>query len=245
MKVKLFKLLIPLILLGFISRVSADRRSYVWTYEYKTVGKGEAELEHYLTLSSPDISEMEGKVSVEHQLELEVGMTNNFDFSIYQIFYQPPMDRLQYKGFKLRARYRIGERGKLILDPLLYFEYKGVPDFSEHGIEFKLILAKDIKKLNISLNPILEFDKKDEWEMETEYAIGMSYEFSKLLRLGIEAKGSEYGNYIGPVISHGRDDLWVALGSAFKIGKIKENKPEFQIRLILGVNIGGKEKKGE
>jgi len=28
-----------------------------------------------------------------------------------------------------------------VLDPLIYLEYIGVPDFSTHAVEFKLILA--------------------------------------------------------------------------------------------------------
>lgn len=215
----------------------ADKRSYVWTYEYKTVEKGKAEVESYFTLSTPDIQRIKGMMSSEHQIELEVGMTERFDFSIYQIFNQKPDEGLRYRGFKLRARYRFGEKGKYFVDPLMYLEYKGKPDFSDHGVEFKLILAKDMGKFNISLNPIFEFERVQEWEFEPEYAIATSYEISELLKVGLEAKGSEYGHYIGPVISHGKDDLWVALGSAFKMGQIKEGKPEFQIRLLVGVGL--------
>lgn len=222
-------------ILLFSWQAFADRRSYVWTYEYNTVEKGEAELESYFTLSTPDIGKIKGSMSSNHQIELEVGMTERFDFAIYQVFNQNPGEGLKYKGFKLRIRYKIGEKGKYFLDPLIYFEYKGKPDFSEHGIEFKLILAKDIGRFNVSLNPIIEFEREDEWEVKPEYAIAMSYEINELLRVGLEAKGNEKGHYIGPVISHGREDLWIALGSAFKIGEMKEGKPEFQIRMLLGI----------
>ena len=222
----------------FLSKDSlADQRFYVWTYEYKTVEKGGAEVENYFTLSTPDIGHIKGTTSSEHQIELEVGMTERFDFSIYQIFNQDPGGGLKYKGFKLRSRYKIGKKGNYILDPLIYLEYKGKPDFSEHGIEFKLILARDMGRFNVSLNPIFEFEREDEWEFEPAYAIGASYEISQLLRVGLEAKGSEYGHYLGPVISHGREDLWVTLGSAVKIGGVEEGKPEFQIRMLLGVGV--------
>jgi hypothetical protein len=88
---------------------------------------------------------------------------------------------------------------------------------------------------NIALNPIFELEREEEWEFEAEYAVGISYEINNLLRAGLEAKGSEYGQYIGPVISHGREDLWVALGSAFKIGEVESGRPEFQIRMLLGI----------
>jgi hypothetical protein len=236
MKNKLLILFIIFVFAFLFSNIAfGDKRFYVWTYEYKTIGEGESEVESYFTLSTPDIEKIKGTMSSEHQIELEIGKTKRFDIAIYQIFNQEPNEEFKYRGFKLRLRYKIGEKGKYFFDPLIYLEYKGKPDFSEHGIEFKIILAKDIGRFNISLNPILEIEREDEWEFEPEYAIGMSYEINQLLRLGLEAKGSKNGHYIGPVISHGRDNLWVALGSAFKISEIKEKKPEFQIRMILGI----------
>lgn len=222
-----------------LSAASADRRSYVWTYEYNTVPRGEAELETYFTLSAPDADELEGNVSAEHQVELEVGMTDRFDFGIYQVFEQGAGEegRFGYKGFKLRSRYRIGQAGQRVVDPLVYVEYKGVPDFSENTIEAKLILARDIGAINISVNPILEMEHEDEWEVETEYAAGVSYVANKMLRLGLEAKGGEHGHYLGPVVSHGEENLWVTFGSAFGVTDIDEGKPEMQLRMLLGVGL--------
>ncbi len=224
-----------LIVFMAVPECMADWRSYVWTYEYQTVDRGDAELESYFTLSTPEIDRMEGITTTDFQLELEVGMTERYDFSIYQIFEQAPEGSLRYKGYKLRSRYRFGEKGRYPLDPLIYVEYKGKPDFSEHGIELKLILAKDIGATNIALNPILEFERDGEWEVEPEYAVGITRRISDLLKFGLEAKGGESGHYIGPVISHGRDDLWVSLGSAIKLGDVDEGKPEFQIRLLMAV----------
>lgn len=75
----------------------SDQRIYVWTYEYKTMHRGEAEFEHYFTLSTPKLDKMEGQTSVEHQLELEVGMTDHFDFAIYQVLKQNPGDKLSLR----------------------------------------------------------------------------------------------------------------------------------------------------
>jgi hypothetical protein len=230
-------------LLILTSKTFPDNRLYVWTYEYKTMERGEAELEYYLTFSTPDRSHLKGNMSAEHQLELEVGMTDNFDFSIYQTFQQDPNEYLRYTGFKARSRYKIGKKGDYFFDPLIYLEYKGKQDFSEHGIELKLIFAKDIGKINIAINPYFEFERENDWEFLPKYSAGTSYMINKLLRLGFEIKGNKYGHYIGPVISHGKDDLWVTLGSAFQVGKVKEGKPEFQIRMLLGIGFGGEQKK--
>ena len=237
MRSKYFFLACFLLILLLAPQVFADQRSYVWTYEYKTVERGKAELENYFTISTPDIEEFEGKTNAEHRVELEVGMTNNFDFAIYQIFEQPANGNFRYKRYQLRARYKIGEKGQLPLDPLIYFEYKGKPDFSEHGIEFKLVLAKDIGKLNFALNPVLEFGRKnDEWETKTGYAAGLTYKcIGELLSVGLEAKGSKNGHYIGPTVSHGEKELWIAVGTLFGYAEIAEGKPEFQMRMLLGI----------
>jgi hypothetical protein len=220
-------------------RAQADKRNYVWTYQYSTLERGETEIESYTTLSSPDIDHLQGTVSTEHQIELEVGMTDHFDFGVYQMFEQAPGGPLFYKGYKLRARYRLGDKDRYVVDPLVYAEYKGKPDFSTHTIELKLILAKDIGRVNFALNPILELEKKDtEWEAEPEYALALSYGSpTDVLRLGLEFKGGENGHYAGPVISHGSENTWVAFGSAVKLTHIDQGRPEFELRLLIGVRM--------
>ena len=80
-------------------------------------------------------------------------MNKKYDFAIYHQFEQ--QNSFIYKGYKLRWRYRFGEKNQYLLDPLLYLEYHGKPDFSEHGIEAKLILAKETDQIIASFNPVL------------------------------------------------------------------------------------------
>ena len=71
----------------FAGEAFADKRSYVWTYEYMTMLKGRMEAEYYLTPKVPDWD----KTSVnswEHQLELEYGITERWDISAYLQFKQ-------------------------------------------------------------------------------------------------------------------------------------------------------------
>ena len=214
----------------------ADQRHFVWTYEYKTVKLGEVEFEHYYTTSYPNSSDISEGTVTEHQLELEIGMNDRYDFAVYHQFVQK--ETFTYKGFKLRGRYRFGEANQYFLDPLLYLEYHGKPDFSEHKIEAKLIFAKETNQIIASFNPVLEVEyEHEEREIETEYAAGITYKFNKLFNAGFELKGSTNGHYWGPVISHGLHDIWFSLGSAFALGTIKENKPEMEIRMIIGVGI--------
>jgi hypothetical protein len=197
------------------------------------------EFEHYLTLKSPDTENLEGNVTTTHNIEFEIGMSDHFDFSVYQNFSQGPDSPLAYDGFKLRWRYRIGEKGDYILDPLIYFEYKGVPDFHEHEFEGKIILAKDVGKYNVAFNPGFETEFENNGST-TEYFLnaGFSYKVNELLKLGIEYQYKEYGQYFGPVVAHGVSGLWVALGSAIAVSSIDEGKPEVMLRMILGIELG-------
>ena len=225
-----------LLMLFIISISMGDQRHFVWTYEYKTVAKGEVEFEHYYTTSHPNASDLSDQTKIGHQVELEIGMNERFDFAVYHQFEQK--NSFLYKGYKLRGRYRIGEKNQFFIDPLLYLEYHGKPDFSEHGIETKIILAKETGKIIASFNPILEIEiEDDEKEIETEYAAGLMYKVNKLFNAGIEIKGSENGHYWGPTISHGVHDIWFSLGSAFAVGTVKEGKPKMEIRMIIGVGI--------
>ena len=163
-------------------------------------------------------------------------MNKRFDFAVYHKFEQ--QESFTYKGYKLRVRYRIGEKNQYLLDPLLYLEYHGKPDFSARGFETKLILAKETSKIIASFNPVLEIEiEDDENEIETEYAAGLTYKLNKLFHAGIEFKGSEYGHYWGPTFSHGTHDIWFSLGSAFAQGTVKEGKPEIEIRMIMGIGL--------
>src|SRR3989338_6106239 len=88
----------------------ADRRSYVWTYEYQTMPKGHAEIEYYLTEEQKNIEKAKPN-TWKHWLELEYGITDHWDISMYQQFKQTNpatgSSSFEYDGFKVRTRYRI------------------------------------------------------------------------------------------------------------------------------------------
>ncbi len=236
--VNLFKILSLIFLteIIFFGNALADQRSYVWTYEYQTLSKGSWELEYYNTISANELNHFKGNTTTQHQIELEVGMSETFDFGIYQIFSQTGEGGIHYDGFKFRGRYKLSSTGKLFFNPLIYFEYQGVPDFQNHTFEFKLILTKDIGSFNVALNPYIEFEKEGagKWEFKPQYALGVSYAISDKLKFGIESKASEDGVYLGPTLAHGSKDIWVALSPTFSVGKAKSGQPEFYLRLLLG-----------
>jgi len=234
----IYAIIIALALLP--SLLFADTRSFVWTYEKQTLEGGSAELEYYLTLASPERAHMKGTTNTEHQIELEVGMNDRFDFGIYQVFTQPPAGTLSYSGFKLRARYRPGELSNYLL-PVIYLEYQGKPDFSSHELEFKPIFGTTRGGWHIAVNPELAVERRvgdPETDVELAYAVGIGREINDLFRCGIEASGSEDGNYIGPVISHGTEGLWVTFGSGFAVGTVAAGEPKVKLRLLMGIQVG-------
>jgi hypothetical protein len=220
------------------SSMHADQRNFVWTYEYNTIEPGSAEYEQYQTISALKSNDFEHTSSTELNMEFEFGMTEHFDFAIYQIFASDTGGKFSYDGFKLRGRYKIGKKGQFFVDPLLYLEYESSPNFSKQIFEPKLILAKDLGDFTLSLNPYVEIEKEEkEWEITPKYAFGIAYKVTDIFKVGLEAKGDKNANYIGPTISHGKENLWVAFSSQFAVGNIESNKPEFQARLIFGIHL--------
>jgi len=231
----MFFLLLTAFTVGLAAPSQADRRSYVWTYEYKTMPKGMMELEYYQTLELPDVSN--SKVSTwKYNVELEYGLTNHWDVSLYQNFKQENTlsgGSFSYDGFKLRTRYRIGESDQFIVDPLLYLEYQSPNDLSKgSALEGKIVLAKDLGSLNLSYNQIM----KQSSSTENEYAAGLSVEMNPSLKLGLEGKGSYTSgkHYLGPTISLAAEKLWVNFGIVKGISAAAD---QLQARLLMGIFI--------
>lgn len=199
--------------------VLADQRSYVWTYEYMTMAPGEAELEFYYTLEQPSA----GNPSVstwKPLVELEYGLTERWDISLYQQFKQTntgvaATTAFVYDGYKVRTRYRFGEKGQFLADPLLYLEYIGKNDLSQSSQgEVKIILAKDVARLNFAYNQIYKWTLNN-GVAENEYAAGANFELNPAVRVGLESKGNYTGGkyYLGPTISWTNQKFWITFGA--------------------------------
>ncbi len=223
--------------LGLAQDSHADKRSYVWTYEYMTMRKGTFELEYYLTEQQPRIDK--GTPNTwKHWVELEYGITNNWDIAVYQQFKQSngeSKSTFEYDGFKVRTRYRIAEKDKLPIDTLLYFEYIRDDDFDKPNVlEGKLIFAKDIGKFNVAYNQILKQKLESGTRTEHEYAMGVNYDIGSNWTIGLESKGNytEGKYYIGPTVAWSAAKFWTALGVA---AGLNEESDDLQVRMIVGM----------
>lgn len=225
------------IFLGWVSFSFADARSYVWTYEYQTMPQGASEMEYYETVKVPDTNDPAIK-TLEHWLEYEYGITNKLDGAVY--FMWKTKDKrfeadTKYDMTKLRFRYRIGEKGQLPVDTLLYAEYKrSARHHDPHKIELKVILAKDLGDFNLSYNQILNQDLESDGITESEYALGLSYKLNNNISLGIESKGSYLSDkyYFGPTVSVRPGKFWVTAGF---VSALHKRADDLQARVIVGV----------
>jgi len=183
--------------------------------------QGHSELEFYHTVSRKDVNTWEYFIEVEH------GITNKFDIALYQIFINKEGGALSWEAVKIRGRYRFGEKDKYFVNPLIYIEYKWplVPGKSDK-LEFKLIVDKNIKSLNIAVNPIYELIFQPGISHEFGVDIAASYRFLKeKLGIGIEISNRteivenklEAQDYIGPTLSYKAGTFYAAAGIQYGI----------------------------
>jgi hypothetical protein len=230
-------LLVMFILSLGVNSAYADRRSYVWTYEYMTMPKGMWELETYVTTEVPNLHKSNIN-TIKPQLELEYGITDRWDVAMYQMWKfknKKYENDSEYKGFKLRTRYRIGEKGKYFVDSLLYFEYIRDDNFSNPNMgEVKLVLAKDLGDFNVSYNQVIKRNLEREGKTDHEYATGINYTFTPRFKVGIESKGnySKEKYAVGPTFSYAFNKVFITLGAAFGLN---ERTDDLQTRMIVGI----------
>ncbi len=224
-------------ILSAVPPAYADRRSYVWTYEYQTMPKGHAEIEYYLTEEQKNIEKAKPS-TWKHWVELEYGITDHFDISMYQQFKQSnttSSNTFEYDGFKIRGRYRILEKDKLPIDTLLYVEYIRNDNLEKPNVfDGKLIFAKDIWNFNVAYNQIIEQELDSDGETEHEYAVGLSYAILPQFKIALESKGNytDRKYYIGPTIAWSSHKFWATIGA---VGGLNKRSDDLQVRLLVGI----------
>src|SRR3989338_3807161 len=182
------------VILALPNLAHADRRSFVWNYEAKTMQKGETELEYYLpgSVTRPD-GVVDDLVTFDHQVEVEYGITDNWDVSMYQVFRQREEadgdEEFKYRGTKLRTRYRFVDIGERFVDPLIYLEVHHNPFSEEVEFEQKVVLAKNIENLILAFNMTTEQElkfKDDAQEYLFKPGLAVGYQIRPWVILGVE-----------------------------------------------------------
>lgn len=226
-------MVLMVLFIGLGREGQAAQRYYVWTEEYGTMAKGNAELEFWDTAVTKDIRARNASDWTQ-QLELEYGITDHFNVSLYQVYEQAAdSPSLTYLGYRVELKYQVAEKNVLPVDVLLYAENEQVNDSDGPRFEGKIILAKELDRLSFAYNQIFE-RRYATGKEEHEYAAGISYELVPALRLGIEAKGSysEKQYAVGPTLAWLGNRIWADIGAVYGLNK---NTNDREVRFMLGV----------
>lgn len=225
----------------------AHERYYVFNQEYKTLPKGGMELEGEVRFNLPD-HENYGRNTWTYISEVEYGAADRFTLGHSEIWKTEnhsgdSKDSTQYRGFEFEAKYRIGEKGKYWVDPLLYLEWKTDPQEEDHpnALEGKVVLGKDWDRLNVVYNHVFESELGAGGRTEHQWTTGVSYEIFSECRLGAEAAGDYWapshnrnGISLGPTVAYAAAHFWVSLGTVFGLNHAAD---DWEARLIVGVPI--------
>lgn len=226
-----------IVLLAFFSSALADRRYYVWTYQYQTMPAGNTELELYQTSKLREVDQTELRIELEH------GLTPRWDASLYEIFVQNEGGSMKWDAWQLRSRYRFGEVDQYFMDPLLYLEYNRKTEPSApNKIEAKLILAKSVERWNLAVNPVWEYFFAPDTEHELGLDVGTSWEFhpkfvaglESTTRMEFEEDQTETASYAGPTVSYASGGFWITVGVA---AGLTEDSDDARVRFITGIDL--------
>lgn len=242
-------LLITAALAALSTTAAADRRSFTRTYEYMTMPEGQTEVELYSTWNratwddgSPEANSL--------QLEIEHGLTERWDISLYHVFSQvsggAASTGMTLSEIKLRSRYRFAERGELPVDVVAYGELVRAFGASAYEAEAKAILARDFGKVTVAANLIaaVEFGADvPETELENGYAIGVTYEATPTWKIGAETWADfelteldeTYRTWAGPAVSWAPTaNLWVTTTAGFGLN---DRADKVSVRGIIGMSL--------
>lgn len=229
---------LTVVLCGTGRDARADRRIFGFTYPYMTQPKGGFEIEYYLDAeidrvddpATVDVLENGFRPKWRHQMEFEYGITDKWDFGFYNVFEQQPYGAFEYRGVKLRSRYRFLEEGQWVIDPAVYLEVALFGD--EIEIEQRLIVGRRFGRLELDLNikveEELEFKSaqfKDgrlepaETELEIVFnpTLGVGWHFNEHVAVGLEYYGhlevehgevEHFANFVGPTLSVAGGRFW-------------------------------------
>lgn len=210
----------------------AHREDYLdETLVFETLDEGEFEPEYWF-----DFGSRSGNNFVRHNFAMEYGITHFWMIDGRVTFENASGSSTVFDSGRLETRYRFYEEGTLPIDIALSaeFDFQRERDGSyDYSIEPRLILSKDFKKLNLTLN----FSDKipiNSGRSGFEIASGLRYNFSEFIHVGCEFKQDikEHEGALIPqiwfIFSHG-----ITFKTGYSIG-LSKNEEKY-VRFVLEV----------
>ncbi|HEX9050266.1 MAG TPA: hypothetical protein VF841_06995 [Anaeromyxobacter sp.] len=207
--------------LGVPTASRADRRYYGETYNASTAPRGSLDVELWTTYADPPRDAAGVPGLWRHQLELETGITDRWDVAVYGVARQVRGEAVELEAVKLESRLALAAPGTWFVDPVLYVELqKTLVEDRPFSIEEKLILAKDVGRLNAALNVAAEQELAGgEVHPEWSYALGSSWEIVPAFRLGAELFGDVADVAVSPGVERRESQAWAGPAASIAVAR--------------------------
>jgi len=233
----------------------ADYKAFAHTYPFFTQPAGNLELEWWVSAETQSFSTAAVSTLFEHRIELEYGLTDRWDLSLYQVFQQPSQEALVYDSIRLETRYQLTRKYAFPVDLLGYAEIERPADLHQPTeLELKLIACRDFGPWFLQTNWITEVKLAGGDAFGYWFALyaGLGYEFHPSFRLGVEAMfdwkvdslapGAATAKtiHVGPSISAARGRLWAVLTPCFRVAgqsNVDDLGNDLSLRFIVGANL--------
>ena len=226
----------------------AGARHFTFVYQAPTSPPGSIESENWATTRYRN-----GLIELIFRNELEFGITEHFQASVYLANWDYTRTRedrgVHYESSSLELIYNLTNPAADPIGISLYEEIVAGRRFFES--ETKLIAQKNFGPFILAYNLTLEAEWEEEGlrerSGEIQQALGASYELSPRVSVGAEmlhemllpawhSSGAEHNFFIGPNVSY-RGDRWFATVTALAQTTRTEGEPDYQARLIFGINL--------
>ncbi len=226
-------------------------RHFAFLYEANTSAPDSLELENWVTWQHATGLGRFDQVDFRH--ELEYGVTNKFQASIYVADWlyesDPEHSGFTYSDTAIELIYNLTNP---VVDPLglsIYGELRAGDRLIE--LESKLIAQKNFGPLilvyNATLESVWEGNDLSEREGELQQALGASYEISPRISVGIKLlqefvfpdwrDAERIRNvFIGPNASY-RHGNWFVTVTALAQATDTHDEADFQVRTIFGIGL--------
>jgi len=235
---------------------NANERRFTFVYEATTQKQGDWEFEQWVTWKTAKDNTRDFD-RFDFRTEIEYGVTDHLQLGFYlsDWRYEETHSENKRRGdWRDVAVESIWNLADPTADPIglsLYSEVKLGDELFE--LEGKIILQKNIGKLMLAYNATIEAEweghRYDEDNGEFQQTLGISYQFSPSFLAGVELlheiaipdwQGAQGKGvlYVGPNFSYRTQRWWATLTPLLQVSDVKD-EPDFQMRLIFGVPIGG------
>jgi hypothetical protein len=180
--------------------VYAHREDYAdETLVFLTLRRHEVEPEYWL-----DIGRRAGRDFRRHSASLEYGLTNHWMVDSRISFAGAKGESLGFESGRLETRYRFIEEGMLPIDVAVSGEVNADNEQEGRawGAEPRLILSKDVERLNFTLNLAEEIGLNSN-ERSFNPSFGIRYDPTELFRFGAEVRyfSNRHGGAVIPQIA--------------------------------------------